>query len=291
MVGKQLNNFLNRGKLDLVRHWFGQWTNNVKDNASRIKDDFAMFDLAGTLDPNQTVLGIGPGPSLDIALPLLKANPQPFFTVNSALAPIIAAGIRPNITVAIHGEEIVGRQIKAVAHAIEKHDILICPVTIHPSVPDNWPGRVVWFVDHDPAPEYAAVTVSVQAILGKKFMDSLGRLTAGGSVAIQMLEIIYTMGARKIDLIGFEFGGAPRGHNYYSQAHEDCNDQNVPLNRTQGTWIQMKNAIRYRLAAEQRIDYFKENAPEFEARNLSPYSMLEIPYVEAEEVLGLHNGN
>jgi len=286
---ENLTKFLSLNRGYTVQRWLGLWVNNAAQNMERLDSDFFLEDLTDIVPPDTHLIGVGPGPSLDQALPLLKANPKPVISVNSALKALMSGGVAPYIVVVAHGEEIVGKQIKAVAKGMPAESILVCPITIHPMVPENWPGKVVWFTEHDPSPEYAAVKTLIHIVAKGRDLSKIGFITAGGCVLNCLLELSFIIGCRHLDLVGFELGGGPF-ENYYSNQHTKCKDANVPLHRS-NNWASFKQMTGYRLSAEQRNRYFKGRDSSYTLRNLSPYSFLQIPAADMNEVLGGRNGN
>lgn len=277
-----------------VQAWLPLWAWNVRENARRgyIREDRALHRLTGMFPPSFKCVLAGPGPSLDLAIPWLQTEPQNVVAINTALNPLLGNGIQPVVVVATDAQAIVGQHIAEVAHLIHESAILVCPVTVHPAVIENWPGQIAFYVTHDPTPEFAAVDLVVKAALDPLGLskESLGSITAGGCVGCAALEAAFYAGFREILVVGYELGATP-ADNYYGQRFSFEASPPSPIAVEQSEWSMARKrhnksqSDRYRLAFEQRLEWMAGQDPAFEWSNLSPYSFLQgnreaIPAVE-----------
>jgi hypothetical protein len=289
-----LNDLANQGKARLVNAWRDLWLSNVEVNMRNgaITEASAYKHMHNCVNGGACVIA-GPGPSLDDALPFLAERRQNVIAVNSALNPLLAWGVQPGITVCCHPEEEQAEQMKEVAAHIDRTAVLCVPVTIHPRVVEEWAGRIAWFQSYDPAPEYAAIRIAIWAMLGD-LNGKLGYTVAGGGAAVTALEVAFHAGFREFFFVGFELGALPKGVYYGARYdfHEDgsntlrydCRKTDIANPGTQ--FAKWRQSTLYRLAFEQRLDYFASQDDKFRAWNLSPYSFLECPCADMAHALG-----
>jgi len=230
-------------------------------------------------------------------MPWMKAEPQNVIACHSSLNPLFGNGLGPIMTVACDPKAEIGEKIAEVAHLIHPTDILVCPVTIHPSVIEHWPGQVALYVTHDPSPPYAGVDIIVNNVLATIGLDKklLGFITAGGCVGCAALEAAFVAGFRNVKIVGYELGGMPVGR-YYGERFgfsrippaRVCIEE--PLRGSAETMYLKNQSDRYRLAFEQRLEWLRGEDRAFKWSNLSPYSFIqgnreEIPAIEFVEDL------
>lgn len=291
MNTERLESWLARGSAAVIQQWLPTWSRNALANkqAGAFREDRALYGLRDLFaDVRRPCVLAGPGPSLDQAIPHLQANPYNVIAVNSALNPLLANDIQPIITVCIHPEEEQAEQVREVASRLADDAILVCPITIHPGVVEAWPGQICFFRTRDPNPSFAAVDIIMDAVL--EGLD-LGSMTPGGCVASAALFIAFYAGFRDIRVLGYEMGAEP-GDLYYGARYDLSNG--TARRRDDGTsrgrdaeeyferWMQNN---RYRMAFEQRVEFFAGLDDGFRAVNLSPFSFLQLPRADMAESL------
>lgn len=296
---ENLNRVFAEGKLRLVQAWRDTWLHNASENTRRgyITEERSYDALRDFVDGGPVVL-VGPGPSLDKAIPYLQKGRHRIIACNSALNPLLANDIQPGIVVCVHPQEEQAEQISEIAGRIDKTAILCVPITIHPRTIEEWPGQVAFFQSYDPAPEYAAIRTAIWGILGG-LNGKFGHIVSGGCVASACLETAFHIGFREFQIIGFELGALPDKGVYYG-ARYDFENGKTAL-RTDCVRADLKDAGKqffhwrqsslYRLAFEQRLEFFGEQDDRFQAWNLSPYSLLEIPFMDMAEALVVEGAN
>lgn len=299
MEPKDLQEWFGGHAKTVVEAWLPTWAANVVENVRRgyIREDRSLHRLAGMFPAIASCVLAGPGPSLDLAIPWIKAEPQNLIACHSSLNPLFGNGLGPFVTVACDPQASLGDKIAEVAHMVHATDILVCPVTIHPSVIEHWPGQLALYVTHDPTPPYAGVQIVVDNVLAKVGLDkqSLGFITAGGCVGCAALEAAFVAGFRDVKIVGYELGGMPNGR-YYGQRFDFSQTPPAPLcieepaRDSKATMYLKSQSDRYRLAFEQRLEWMTGQDPAFTWSNLSPYSFVQgnrenIPAIELVEDL------
>lgn len=128
------------------------WATNAAANRELWQaNKHGVDELYNSLGDAPKIL-LGPGPSLDLVIPMLA---KPFapglvkIACNTALNPLIGRGVIPDIVVAYDAAPEVATQIQEAVTAAPadafKSVALICPTTVDPAGPKTWPGPVYWF--------------------------------------------------------------------------------------------------------------------------------------------------
>jgi len=161
--------------------------------------DIASLDRACVARP--AVIAAA-GPSLDRALATLAEYQHRVvvIAVDTALRPLLAAGVRPHLVVAVDPNELNGRHLVGIA---DTDGIwLAAEGSLHPAVFESFAGRTFIFQvsNHQPWPWLARAGVA------------RGSLRAWGSVVTSALDLALRMGCNPIVFIGHDCaytGGRP----------------------------------------------------------------------------------
>lgn len=283
----QMNNALDTRRNPTIEKWRNVWINNAAENLRR-----------GYVAPCRSLLGLkdkfigeallcAPGPSLDRAIPFMREATahHNIIAVNSSLNPLCANKLFPFLTVILHPETLQAGQVQEVARLLPADSILAAPVTIHPDVVAHWPGQVFFFTVYDPSPLYEFMRVFHRSNFGDM---NLAEIPAGGCCITSAFDVAYLMGLRRFALIGIEMGGlspenvdAHYGQRYRIGAEIEEAESFQP--EYEDEWHNWTRNELFRLAFESRYWRYRNESPDFHAVNLSPWSLLELPYMEMME--------
>lgn len=144
------------------------------------------------LTPGVPAVVVGAGPSLDLALPLLREARERavIVAVDTALRPLLAAGIEPHVVVAVDPGEANVRHLVDLPPCSGVH--LVAEGSVDPAAFATFPGRTFAFAvsDHEPWPW-----------LRRHGFDH-GRLRAWGSVLTCAFDLACVMGCDPIVFAG-----------------------------------------------------------------------------------------
>lgn len=167
--------------------------------AQQLAANDSLLDLDGTVDELlaeglDEVIVVGSGPSLEMSLDWIRDNEsKTIIAADSALKPLLQAGISPNIVVAIdpHGDY-VGKHLDVDPQTAKAIDLVYFPV-VRNDVLRAWPGRrFIAYPDH-----------ALYQGFAKRFPQAM--LFASGSVIHPAIDLAVRMGATSIYLAGVDF--------------------------------------------------------------------------------------
>ncbi|MGE0813475.1 MAG: 6-hydroxymethylpterin diphosphokinase MptE-like protein [Vicinamibacterales bacterium] len=170
------------------------------------------------LGAGRPAIVVGAGPSLDRSLALVRelAGRALVIAVDTALRPLLAAGVRPDLVVALDPSEVNARHLHAPGDVAGVW--LVAEPSLHPSAFEAFRGRTFAFAvaDHEPWPWLAG--------LGR----DRGRLQAWGSVLTTAFDLACVMGCAPIVFAGADLAYS-RGLQYcrnttYEPLWKDCAD-------------------------------------------------------------------
>jgi hypothetical protein len=148
------------------RRFAGRYLTHTLRNLPRIAAGADVGALFGLLAGRPAVV-VGAGPSLDDNLPALAAvaDRAVIIAADTALRPLLAAGIRPHLVVAVDPAELNARHIAGLDPADAVH--LVAEGSLHPSTFDAFAGRTFFFKvsDHEPWPWLRAAGCDRQLLL------------------------------------------------------------------------------------------------------------------------------
>jgi hypothetical protein len=161
-------------------------------------------DVNGLTDvfPSVPAAVIGAGPSLDSTLHTLRALSGRILIVatDTTLRPLLAAGIEPQIVVAVDPSELNARHLQGIAGA--KHTRLVAEGSMHPSVFEPFGGRTFFcrVTDHEPWRWLRTLNLDC------------GHARAWGSVLTVAFDLAHRAGCNPIVFFGADMaytGGLP----------------------------------------------------------------------------------
>ena len=142
-------------KIDYFKGWYPQWVQNNRRNWQTVYGDFRRGNACVACIPKVTdtpAIIVGSGPSLDVALPILKDWKHAIFSGPTNALAIEAHGAHPTY---IHAYDSHKQNAKRLNY---KWDYSKTELIIHPSShPDNlnaWRGRRWYFLRHFPGHDF-----------------------------------------------------------------------------------------------------------------------------------------
>ena len=216
--------YLNQPFNHFLFHWLSTvWAQHLAENKPYLDVDPSVRELAST-DTRDAVV-VGGGPTLGLAYDWLRAGDFNIIAASTALRPLLAAGIEPDVTVVIDRDPKMARHFETRCSG----DLVYHPQS-HPSIPGGW--------------------------LGRRFVVRDGELFSGGSVIHNQIDLAVKMGARAVYLVGCDFG-YPGGHSHVEGAPMPylVSDQGGCLTRNgRGDEILTDpNLLQYRVCAEDYV--------------------------------------
>lgn len=196
---------------NLSRSWIDNALTNIpllldSTPVDRLRDVFAGVPAAV----------IAAGPSLEACLPLIRAlrSRMAVIAVGTAVRPLLAAGIPPDLAVVVDASPLVLRQFDGV----EPHTLrLLAPAQIEPRLLQRFADRLISFG-----------TSALPAF--DEWMERLGapvhRLRAGGTVTITAIDAALFLGCAEILVFGFDLAFRDDGithaaHSIWEEARHD----------------------------------------------------------------------
>ena len=169
------------------------WLGQMRQNRPRLERDGDVAMLFGARS-GQRLMVLAPGPSLAEHYEGLRTHRDQVYliAVNTALMPLLAAGIVPDVVVVIDGfEEGILRHFSGGLDACA-HTALVYSPVVAPAVLERWPG-----------PRYAAY---LQHPLYDELRHALprGELFTSGSVLHSAVDLAVRMGAAEVALLGVD---------------------------------------------------------------------------------------
>jgi hypothetical protein len=181
----------------------GGWVKNIVENLPLWPSSASAGALRGMFR-GKTALVIGAGPSLDTAMPYIReaAGRCLLIAVGTALKPLLAAGIMPDLTIVVDNVPSLIRQFEG----IDTGRIpLLCCHSALPEAASCFKGRIFFFA--------ANLVPGVNA-----WLESRGllpeRLTVGGTVSLSAADAALLTGASNIVFIGLDLCLGPDGLSY-----------------------------------------------------------------------------
>ena len=171
--------------------------NNVLANLPLVLEGAPVLRLQGAC-PGVPVLVIGPGPSLDEAIPLIEAsqNNTILIAVDTAHRILLQHGIESDLVVSLDFTELNARHFETVESDCA---LLVAFPGIDPAISHKYHGRSFFF-DHAGSVEYAPGATSFFNELTS--LGPLGKLVSYGSTAHAACHLARMMGCSPIVLVG-----------------------------------------------------------------------------------------
>jgi hypothetical protein len=182
------------------------WNGNYEANRPLIARSPGVSQLFGKFGDVPALI-VGAGPSLEKNIHLLN-NVQgraAIIAVDTALLPLVSAGVSPTITVMLDPQPGVSRFFAGVNTS---RKTLVAPSIASPKALSEWKGEIVFYNKF--APDIPALTrIASQS-------QELGYLIPGGSVLSVGLDLAFRMGAPSIGFAGQDLSYPPGGQAYVS---------------------------------------------------------------------------
>jgi hypothetical protein len=187
------------------------WLRNLVLNSARLSDSQPFATLTGAFT-GKTALLAGAGPSLGGLRDWIKQEREKLvlFAVDTALRPLVAAGIEPDYVVSLDG------QIHNLAdfHGINVRRMqLLYDLTVYPAIPAlPFSKRFHFETAGFSMVDGRACLISHPFVLWiKQCIGEIGALSCGGNVTTSALDAIHSCGFRELYLAGCDHafpGGA-----------------------------------------------------------------------------------
>jgi hypothetical protein len=165
---------------------------NLRANEARLGQDGRVQDLADSAGGNPVWVAAA-GPTLDQQLRRLAARPpaETLIAVDAALGPLVRAGVRPDLVVAVDGRPALRRFFAGDLSPLRGVPLVYFPVVM-PDILDRWPG-----------PRLAACGErALYAELRERF--GLAPLFLAGSVLHSAVDLARLLGAASVRLAGVD---------------------------------------------------------------------------------------
>ena len=187
-----------------------RWSRNAAENRNAYLARGGPLDQLWGKRKDKPVLLLGPGPSLDLVARYVEAlyAPMAIICCNSALNPLAARGVVPDLVVVLDAEPKIAKQIEEyvgfVPEALRKGTRLVPAITVDPGVVKAWPHEILWYAHWEQTTE---ASVAFFASLLAQFDQGerrITRLACTSCVLGTMVQVAYHMGASPVFLAGFE---------------------------------------------------------------------------------------
>lgn len=200
-----------------------QWQFNTLQNLPSLLANPGIQALEG-LFQGRPGLVVGAGPSLNAVIPHLREAAAGFVVIatGTALRPLRAAGIRPDLVVSVDASIKTGPQFATVCDDL----FLACSSFAHPPILSLFRGLFVAQLPANPIDRWLNV-------LGM----GRGYLVAAGTVTTTAIDLARRMGCRSITTIGFDLSFADDGTTHASQSmYDGCRLDPASLIRVPGNY-------------------------------------------------------
>lgn len=194
----------------------------LRENEDLLRQDGDVAELFGARS-GQTIHVAAAGPTLSDHYPWLLQRRSEIFllAVDTAVRPLAAAGIRPDLVVCVDGSR---DEVLALFNGFDLASFIKTPLVyfprVHRDVLTLWPGPR--FASYAPSPIYRE--------LARRFPRA--QLFSSGSVLHPAVDLAVRMGAAQVVLLGADFA-YPRGQSHVSgSAHARQRDDSVT-----GHWV------------------------------------------------------
>ena len=182
------------------------WNANYEANRALISRSPRVSRLFGKFNDVPALI-VGAGPSLEKNIHLLGAvqGRSAVIAVDTALMPLVSAGVSPALTVMLDPQPDVARFFSGVNTS---RKILVAPSIASPEALSEWKGEIVFYNKF--APDIPALTrIASQS-------PELGFLIPGGSVLSVGLDLAFRMGSGAIGFAGQDLSYPPGERAYVS---------------------------------------------------------------------------
>ena len=186
-----------RANAEARRRFAPRYLTNTLRNARSLLGGRDLAELRDKFRGVPAVV-VAAGPSLDHAIPKLQALPGRglLIAADTALRPLLAAGIHPHLVVGLDPGELNARHFKALPPTPDTW--LIAEGALDPAAVARFPGRTLWFrvSDHEPWPWYRSLGTDVH------------QLDVWGSVLTAAFQVAVLAGCDPIVFVGADLSHA-----------------------------------------------------------------------------------
>ena len=203
------------------------FANAIQGNLANIVRDGDVEELFDSA-PGETIFVAAAGPSLEDSYELLRKRSGPLICVGAAMRPLLGAELRPEIVVSIdsHPDGML-KHFTADLSKLRESALVYFPVT-PPNVLALWQGRRL--VAYGTHPRWSSLDADVPK----------AKLWGAGTVTHVAVALAVRMGARRVVLLGCDFGFA--GGRTHARGNAYSREINQPAGV--GTWVHDVNGNR-----------------------------------------------
>ncbi|MCM8530361.1 MAG: DUF115 domain-containing protein [Lentisphaeraceae bacterium] len=200
-----------------------EWIQNSIINLPELSTSTGVIKLSGQYTKTDALV-ICAGPSLNDSLEQIKEMSQSCLTivVGTALRPVLAAGIKPDITIVVDSDPKVFKQFDGIDD-LPGH--LACSYTCFPGIVQKY---------HDKLIPYNCVVSQDFAIWLRTVNIDHGTLNVGGTVALSALDLARIAGCPKIFTFGLDLAYADDGTSHAQNSMYDNQKQLAGLVKVKG---------------------------------------------------------
>jgi hypothetical protein len=200
-----------------------EWLQNSILNLPELIQSPGVSQLQGKFK-NRDAFVICAGPSLNDSLQLIKKQQHSslIICVGTALKPLLAAGIKPHITIIVDSDPIVYKQFEGI-DSPPGH--LLCSYTIFPGIVQKFKEKLIAF----------------NCIVSKDFSDWLNTaqlshayLNVGGTVSLSALDLARILNCKNIFTCGLDLAYAEDGTSHAKNSMYDNNKTKEGLVKVKG---------------------------------------------------------
>ena len=183
----------------ILKRWYDNFVNNYDAGLFSLKTARPLnYLINNNFYSKKPFVLVAAGPSLDKNLLILKEAQDKciILCAEVILFKLMDNGITPDYVVTIDPSEQFVRFLKDVDTTELTY---ICPTTVHPSVINEWKGKIIFFgqEDYKGSPK--------EQLLSKTTLKGCTRLFNRYFVGATMFQLAHMLGASSIALVGYDF--------------------------------------------------------------------------------------
>lgn len=200
-----------------------EWLQNSIINLPELSKSPGVKNLTGQITENDALV-ICAGPSLNDSLEQIQELSKSCLTicVGTALRPLLAAGIKPDITIIVDSDPKVFKQFEGIDELPGK---LVCSYTCFPGIIQKYSDKII--------PYNCTVSQDFASWIGSIGLDH-GKLNVGGTVAVSALDLARIAGCPKIFSFGLDLAYADDGTSHAQNSMYDNHKQLAGLVKVKG---------------------------------------------------------
>lgn len=231
------------------------WQNNTLQNLSLLVRSPGL-DVLHNLFVGRTAVVVGAGPSLTRAIPLLKSVQDRLVVISTgtALAPLRAAGIRPDLVVAVDGSPLIAQQFNCPCDDL----YLASSSVVYPGITRPFKGNFFGLLDVSPLDQWVKSEVGID-----------GTLYPGGTVTACGISLASEMGCQTVLVLGLDLAFEGDGPSHASGTMYDQNPLREPLISVPGNYADSVQTTRQFACYIDLVETLVGDVPETRVINVN----------------------